>query len=214
MIKTYIIFSLFFGLAIEAALAFPTGRNSDLEHKIAKRNFVPNRFDIVDNEIKHAIQKEVQNALRKNFVPNNPLLEANKWGRSSSARYPVNQPTMVYGMEYDQINPSRSDPGYLVLDLKKLAQGRLKFHEQQLGSQRWKSKPKAVPKPKQKYANPNNPYQQQYYNNYGAYQPNNQYGYQPNNQYGYQPNYQNNYQQPTNPGMQAASSVPQYGMQG
>lgn len=116
---------------------------------------------------------------------------------------------MVYGMEYDQINPSRSDPGYLVLDLKKLAQGRLKFHEQQLGSQRWKLKPKAAAKPKQKYASPKNPGQypyQQYYNNYGTYQP--------NYQYGYQPNYQNNYQQPANSGMQTAPSVPQYGVPG
>ena len=34
------------------ALAVPIGRRETLEHKITKRNFVPNRFDIVDNEIK------------------------------------------------------------------------------------------------------------------------------------------------------------------
>lgn len=194
MTNTYVLLSLFLGLAIEAALAIPTGRHANLEHKITKRNFVPNRFDIVDNEIKHAIQKEVQNALRKNFVPNNPLVEANKWGRSSSSRYPENQPTMIYGMEYDQINPSRSDPGYLVLDLKKLAQGSLKFHEQQLGSQRRKSKPKAAPKPRQQQPKYNNPGQyQQYYNNNG-----------------YQPNYQNDQQQ----NYQQQNYQPQYAMQG
>jgi hypothetical protein len=90
---------------------------------------------------------------------------------------------MIYGMEYDQINPSRSDPGYLVLDLKRLAQGQLKFHEQQLGSQR---KAKAAPKPQQQptYNNPGQYQYQQYYNN------NNNYGYQPNyQQTGYQPQY-------------------------
>jgi hypothetical protein len=119
---------------------------------------------------------------------------ANKWGRSSSSRYPENQPTMIYGMEYDQINPSRSDPGYLVLDLKKLAQGSLKFHEQQLGSQRRKSKPKAAPKPRQQQPKYNNPGQyQQYYNNNG-----------------YQPNYQNDQQQ----NYQQQNYQPQYAMQG
>ena len=34
------------------ALAMPTGRHENFEHRITKRNFVPNRFDIVDNEIK------------------------------------------------------------------------------------------------------------------------------------------------------------------
>ena len=177
MTVTYFLLSLVFGLAIQAVLAIPAGRYGDLEHRMTKRNFVPNRFDIVDNEIKHAIQNEVQNALRKNFVPNNPLLEANKWGRSSSSRYPENQPTQLYGMEYDQINPSRSDPGYLVLDLKRLAQGQLKFHEQQLGDGRRKSKAKlkAAPKPKQQYPT---------YNKYPG-----QYEYQPYQQTSYQPQY-------------------------
>ena len=84
-------------------------------------------------------------------------------------------------MEYDQINPSRSDPGYLVLDLKRLAQGQLKFHEQQLGNRRIKSKakPKAAPAPKQQYPTYNNPGQYQYQ----------QYQYQQYNN-GNQPNYQ------------------------
>ena len=38
--------------ALFLALALPTGRHAGLEHRITKRNFVPNRFDIVDNEIK------------------------------------------------------------------------------------------------------------------------------------------------------------------
>ena len=32
--------------------AAPFGRNDNKEHKQSKRNFVPNRFDIIDNEIK------------------------------------------------------------------------------------------------------------------------------------------------------------------
>lgn len=129
-----------------------------------------------------------------------------KWGRSSSSQYPENQPTKLYGMEYDQINPSRSDPGYLVLDLKKLAQGHLKFHEQQLsGGKRRRLEPKAPPT-EQRYKTYNSPGQypyQQY--NYNAYQPN----YQNYQQQNYQQ--QNNYQQKN---YQQQNYQPPYEIQG
>lgn len=34
------------------ALSIPRGHLQHVQHKMTKRNFVPNRFDIVDNEIK------------------------------------------------------------------------------------------------------------------------------------------------------------------
>ena len=118
----------------------------------------------------------------------------------------------MFGLEYDQINPSRSDPGYLVLDLKKLAQGQLKFHEQQLGNRRRKEKSKTALKPQQH----NNPgqYQQNYNDN--SYQPNYQNYQQPNYQNQQQLNYQNyqqpNYQSYQHPNYQ--NYQPQYTMQG
>ena len=39
-------------MIIFTVFAIPTGLHENMKHKITKRNFVPNRFDIVDNEIK------------------------------------------------------------------------------------------------------------------------------------------------------------------
>lgn len=104
---------------------------------------------------------------------------------------------MVYGMEYDENNPSRSDPGYLVLDLKQLSQGRLKFHEQQMGGQGKPPKPRLAPPPQGKQQqNVQSPYytQPQYsYGQYLQYQAYNN-GYQPNTQQYQQQSY-NDYQQ-------------------
>ena len=117
----------------------------------------------------------------------------------------MNQPSMIYGMEYDENNPSRSDPAYLVLDLKQLSQGHLKFHEQQMGGQTKKGKTKARPRQK----NVKSPYYAQQ-PNYGQYQPYYN-GYQPNTQqyqqYGYQ-NYQQ--QQQSNNNGYPGQTNPQY----
>lgn len=112
------------------------------------------------------------------------LILANKWGQSSSSRYPENQPKMIYGMDYDQINPSRSDPGYLVLDLKKLAQGYLKFHKHPLNGQRQKPNKKSSPNFQQQQQ------ENRLYRNFGQYYNNNN-----NNYIGY-PTYYPFHQQP------------------